>query len=211
MRKLVLVLAVVVHCPDLFVAGAIAHEIDLGFGNSRDSAAKAEDNFVCKFVSGGTSGLIRGGVGVLLAENLRRGDVLHIIKPALHDHAVRVDTKVSEGQHGCICRLIVPCLEFHFCRISGNLDRIKALGDQVENTGIIQIAPQSGIEHSEQVAVFRILIGGFEIRNSEPDSFYAETSPGLDPILGCGRNQQSCNNEREDRSDACNESFVARY
>ena len=61
MGNLVLVLAVVVHRPDLFAAGTGADEVDFGFGDAVDAATEAEDDVVCELVSDG-SGRILGTV-----------------------------------------------------------------------------------------------------------------------------------------------------
>src|SRR6185437_8963469 len=106
----VLVGTVVVHGPDFLVSAAAAHEINLDLGDSLNSATEAEDNFVGEFVCGGAGGVAGGGVLILFAQNLRRRDVLHVIKPALNGHAVTGDAQVANGQHRGIRRRRAPSL-----------------------------------------------------------------------------------------------------
>ena len=127
MRDLMLVCAVVVHGPYFFVSGAITYEVDLGFGDAGNTAAEPKDDFVGEFVSDDAGGVSRGSVSVLLAQHLRRGDVLDVVEPALNSHAIAADAEIAKSQHGCIWRLGVPGFKFHFCRISRDRERIEAL------------------------------------------------------------------------------------
>ena len=74
-----LVAAIVIHLPDFFVAGAAAHENDLGFGDAVDAAAQPEDDFVRKFMGDNPGGLRRRRIRVLLPKHLRRIRILHIV------------------------------------------------------------------------------------------------------------------------------------
>jgi hypothetical protein len=76
---LVLVSAVIVHPPDLFMPAARADVIDLAFSNALNSATQAEDDFVRKPVGNETHSIGRGCVLVLLAKNLRGSDVLYVV------------------------------------------------------------------------------------------------------------------------------------
>src|ERR1017187_2103602 len=78
MRDLRLVGAVVIHCPDFFVAGAVAYKIDFAFGDAGNTAAEAEDDFVGELVRDYADGIAVGGIAVLLAQDLRRGLILQV-------------------------------------------------------------------------------------------------------------------------------------
>ena len=91
-----LILPVVVHRPDLFGAGAGADEVDLGFGDAVDAAAHAENDFVGKFVGDSSNTLAGGGILIMLAQNLRRSDVLHVIQPALDKRVAALNRQIAE-------------------------------------------------------------------------------------------------------------------
>src|SRR5919108_2679781 len=113
MRQRMLVSAVIIHRPDFFVPSATTDEINLAFRNTGDPAAQPEDDFIREFMRRDAGGINGGGIRVLLPEHLWRGDVLHVIKPALHSHAVAADAEISKRQHGCIWRRGTPGIEFH--------------------------------------------------------------------------------------------------
>src|SRR6266852_8673932 len=96
-----LVGAVVVHRPDFFLSSPAADEVNLAFGDARDSATQAEDDLVCKLV-GNYADRIRGRVVVVLfAQDLRRsGGAFDVVEPALNSHFIGGDAQVAEGQHG---------------------------------------------------------------------------------------------------------------
>src|SRR5437764_13025498 len=108
-----LVSAVIIHGPDFFVSGTVADEINLAFRNTGDPAAQPEDDFIRELMRGDAGGINGGGIRILFAEHLWRGDVLHVIKPALHSHAVAADAEISKRQHGCIWRRRTPGIELH--------------------------------------------------------------------------------------------------
>ena len=83
MSDLVLVRAVVIHGPDFFVAGAIADEIDLRFRDALNASAQAVNDLVGELVGHHARRGVGGSVGILLTQDLRRLDVLHVIQPAL--------------------------------------------------------------------------------------------------------------------------------
>ncbi len=66
-----LVGAVVVHRPDFFLSSPAADEVNLAFGDARDSATQAEDDLVGKFMRNYTDGIGGRVVVVLLAQDLR--------------------------------------------------------------------------------------------------------------------------------------------
>ena len=101
-RQLLLVGAIVIHGPNLFVAAACADEINAAFGNARQAAAEAENDFVGKAMSDDACVLCRRGFVVLFAEHLRRLLVLDVEQPALHEHPAAVDAQVAERHHARI-------------------------------------------------------------------------------------------------------------
>src|SRR5260370_28095740 len=100
MRDRLLVGAIVVHRPDFFVAGALADEVDLGFGDSGYTSAEAEDDFVGKFVRDHAHCVARRIIGVLLAEYLWRPLILDVVEPSLHRDLAGCRAQVAESEHG---------------------------------------------------------------------------------------------------------------
>ena len=129
MRDLLLVGAVVVHHPDFFVAGALADEIDLGFGDSLYASAQTEDDFVGKAMRDDAHGVGGGIVGVLLAEHLRRLLIFYVVEPTLHRNFAGGCAQIAEREHGGVGRRGIPCREIDFGGLPRLLQRIKALGD----------------------------------------------------------------------------------
>ena len=84
MRDLVLVRAVVVHGPDFFVAGAVADEINLRLGDALNAAAQTENNLVGELVRHHARRGVARAIGILLAQDLRRLNILHVVQPALN-------------------------------------------------------------------------------------------------------------------------------
>ena len=82
MRDRVLAIAVVIHLPNFFVAGSIAHEDDLALGDPGQSAAKTENDLVGKTMRDEPRVLLIRVFAVLLTQHLRRDGILHIVEPA---------------------------------------------------------------------------------------------------------------------------------
>src|SRR5579863_2405966 len=167
MRDLALIGSVVVHRPDLLVAAAAAHKVNLAFGNAGYAAAEPEDNLVGKFVRDNTGFITGGRILILFSEHLWRRDVLHVVKPSLHGYIIASDAQVAERQHRCVYRSSIPDIELYLSRVAGNCQRIETLRGHVENAGIVQVIPQRSIENFEEVSVLRIRSGRLEVRNSE--------------------------------------------
>ena len=104
MGKLALVGAVIIHHPDFFVAGAVADEINFAFRDAGNAAAEAKNDFVGKFVRDQAGRVIGGNIGVLLAQDQRRGGVLYVVEPALHRDFACCHAEIAEGQHGGVGR-----------------------------------------------------------------------------------------------------------
>ena len=128
-------------------------------------------------------GVVGGNVGVLLAEDQRGRGVLDVVEPALDGKFACGDGEISEGQHGGIGRRRVPDAEGDLGRLAGDLQGIKALGDQFDDAGVIEITPESIVEGLEQRGVLGIAGRGLEIGNREANFFDAEAGTGAHPIL----------------------------
>src|SRR5581483_9892902 len=113
-------------------------------------------------------------------------------KPALNRHAASCHAQIAEGQHRSIGRLRIPRLELHLCRIARCVDRIKALRDHVEDSGVVQIVPQRAIEYIQKFGVLWILVPRLEVGHRQPNLLHAQPSPGLDPVLRRRRNAEDC-------------------
>ena len=148
---------VVIHHPDFLVPAAAAHEVNLALRNAGNAAAQAEDNLVRELVRDDAGRVGGGRVLILLAQHLRRRDVLDVVEPALHGHVVAGHAQIAERQHGRIRRRRIPGLKLHVCRIARNRQRIEALRNHVEDAGIVQIIPQSVVENLEQVGILGVL------------------------------------------------------
>ncbi len=85
----VLVGAVVVHCPDFLVAAFRVDVVDLGFGDTGDAAAEAEDDLVREAVGDLAGGVFGGVFAVLLGEYLRVLGVLGVEEVAVDGEASR--------------------------------------------------------------------------------------------------------------------------
>ena len=184
MSELALIRAVVVHPPDFLVAGAIADKINFALGDAGNAATQAEDDLVGELVGDDAGSIVAGNVGVLLAENLRRRRVLHVVEPALNNEFAGGDAKIAEGQHGGVRRRGVPDSEGDLGWLAGHLQGVEALGDEFDDAGIVQIVPESIVESLEQRVVLGIAVGRFEVRNGKADFFDAESGTGANPILG---------------------------
>ena len=104
--------------------------------------------------------VVGGDVGILLAENLGRSGVLNVVKPALDGDFAAGDAEIAEGQHGGVGRRSVPQVERDFGGLAGHLQGIKALGDEFDYAGIIQVVPERVVEGFEQSGVLRVGVGG---------------------------------------------------
>src|SRR5579863_10425322 len=183
MRDLALIGSVVVHRPDLLVAAAAAHKVNLAFGNAGYAAAEPEDNLVGKFVRDNTGFITGGRILILFSEHLWRRDVLHVVKPSLHGYIIARNAQVAEREHRSIDRSSIPDIELYLSRIAGNRQRIEALRRHVEDAGIVQIVPQRGIKNFEQVSILRIRSGRLEVRDSQANLLHSQAGAGFDPIL----------------------------
>ena len=169
----VLIRSVIIHGPDFFVTAAVAHKVNRAFRDTLDASTQSEDDLIGKLVGNQTRRIRGRRICVLLTEYLGRGDVLHVIEPALYHYGIVADSKVAEGQHGSVRRRRAPHLELDLGGLTWHLQRVKALGDQIEDAGIIEIVPQSVVKRFKKVSVFRILIGGLEVGNSQTNLFHA--------------------------------------
>ena len=89
MRDGVLVGAVVVHQPDLFVSAGDLDVEDFGFGDAGGASAEAEDDLVGEAVGDLAGGVFGGFLAVLLGEDLRVLGVLGVEEKAVDDELCR--------------------------------------------------------------------------------------------------------------------------
>src|SRR6202030_1563634 len=97
-RDLVLIRTVVVHRPDFLVTTPIAHEINLSLGYALNAAAQPKNDLVGELVRHDPRGGIARGVGILLAKDLWRLDILDVEEPALHGQLTASYAQVSKRQ-----------------------------------------------------------------------------------------------------------------
>ncbi len=155
----------------------------MAFGNAGDAPAQAKDDFVGKLVGGGAGGVGSGGIGVLLAENLRRRDVFHVIEPALHRQLCRHAPRLPKASMAAFGGGVFHASNFTSAGLPGSVERIKALRDQIEDAGVVEIVPQSVVESLQQVGILGVLGGRLEVRDGEADFFDAQAGAGANPVL----------------------------
>ncbi len=153
MGELALVRAVVIHHPDFLVPAAVADEINLALANAGNASTQAHDDFVGQFVCDQPGCILGGRVRVLLAQHLRGGCVLHVVEPALHRQFVGGCREIAECQHGRVGRRRVPGREVHVRGLARDLQRIKALRDEFDYAGVVEIVPQRVVEGLSRAAL----------------------------------------------------------
>src|SRR4029077_1717991 len=112
----VLVRAIVIHGPDFLAATPAAHEINLALRYALNAATETKNNLVGKFMGDGAGSIGGSGILVLLAQHLRRSDILRVIEPALHGQGVAGGSQIAESQHSCIRGRSTPRLKLHIGR-----------------------------------------------------------------------------------------------
>src|SRR5215469_1196396 len=116
-----------------------ADEINLGFGNALNAATETINDFVGEFMGNQAGAIVGCTVLVLLAQDLRLGEVFQIIQPALHGETVSVYAQVAKGKHRGIDRCRTPGTEVDFGGLAGILQRIKTLGGDIEDASIVEV------------------------------------------------------------------------
>jgi len=66
------------------------------------------------------------------------------------------------------------------------LQRIKALGDEFDDTGVVEVVPECVVESLKESGVLGIVVGGLEVRDGEEDLVYAKARASAYPILSEG-------------------------
>src|ERR1700761_4961235 len=99
MRDGMLIRAIVVHLPDLFIAATYFDVVDLGLCNSLAATAEPEDDLIRKAVSDLPRGILRGIVAVLLGEHLRILRILRIEEIAVADDLSTLNIEAAKGHH----------------------------------------------------------------------------------------------------------------
>ncbi len=175
--------AVVIHPPNFLVSIAAMHKENLALCDSWNPAAQPENNFIGKFMRGYAGFLLSCRILILLAENLRRGDVLNVIEPALYRHVAAGHAHIAESEHGGVNGSRPPRREVHICRCADRAKWIKTLGSHVENAGAIQIIPQRVVENLNQGGALGVRTASFKVGNGQSDFLDAKTSAGTNPVL----------------------------
>ena len=182
-RDGVLILAVVVHHPDFFGAGARADEVDLGFGDAVDAAAEAEDDLVGEAVRDGARHVFAGGFVVLLAEHLGIGGVAGVVEPAVDDQAAVGGRERAEGDHGGVGGLGGPLREVDLLRRAGRGLRAMLFETMSKMPAFCEVAEEGGVEGGFERGRLRVGADRLEVRGGQADARLAEIGAGVHPIL----------------------------
>ena len=139
--QLVLICAVVIHRPDLFVSAARADKGDLRGGDARQASGKPRDDFVGKLVREARVSASRGLSVIDAAHDRRRGNVLHVVEPCL-------DRAFPVGRQDCqkpeIARRPERCSRpgSSVRWGAGHLRGIETLAGQVQDSAEVEIVAQ---------------------------------------------------------------------
>ena len=187
MRDRVLALAVVVHGPDLFHAGARGDVVDLGFGDSVYAAAEPEDDLVGELVSDQSSVVLRGDFAVLLADDRGRAGFLDVEEIAVDIDACRpARRRVPSASIAALAGAADHCDKFTSAGAAGVTAGARALRNHVEDAGVRQIVIESVIEGRFENRGLRIGRIRFEVGGRHANLFDAEVGAGPYPVLGMG-------------------------
>jgi hypothetical protein len=179
----VLVSAVVVHHPDLFVATAEFDVEDLRLRDADGSSPEAEDNLVGEAMSDLPRGVFAGLLVVLLCEDLRELRVAHIVEEAVDDETVALHAEVAEGDHLRAGRSGGPLAEAHLAGRARRCRRYQALGDEIEDACGAQVIEQDGIEGVLVCRRVGVSAGAFEVGCSQADAARAGAGDDLEGTL----------------------------
>ncbi len=146
MRDRVLVGAVVVHLPDLFVSAGDLDVEDLGFGDALAAAAEPEDDLVGEAMGDLAGGVFAGVLAVLFGENLRELGILGVEEEAVADDLAALNAEVAEGDHRGRGWRFRPLLNVHLSGCAGAGLRQQALGDDVEDAGVGEVGVERRVE-----------------------------------------------------------------
>ncbi len=141
-----LVGAVVVHLPDLFVGATDLDVVNLGLGDTLAAATKTEDDLVGKAMGDLTGGIFGGVLGVLLGQDLGVLEIFGVEEEAVADDLAALNTEAAEGHHGGGCWRCSPLLDVDLCRSAWGRLWQKALGDDVEDAGVGKIGVERRVE-----------------------------------------------------------------
>src|SRR3984885_12485457 len=165
----VLVGAIVVHLPDIFVGSGDFDVEDFGFGDARSASAETEDDLISEAMGDLAGGGVAGVLVVLLGKHL---GVLLIFcvkqKPVAGDPAA-LDAEAAEGDHGGCRWRGCPLLEVDVGRSAWVGLGQQALGDDVEDAGVGQIGEKRRVEGGLQAAGLWVRGVGLEVGNSDAD------------------------------------------
>ena len=195
----VLIGAVVVHGPDLFVSAAHVDVIDLGFGDAGDATAEAEDDLVGEAVGDLAGGVVGGGLVVLLGEDLRVLGVFGVEEEALDGELAGLRGEAAEGDHGGGGGRAGPLREVDLAGGAGRGLRVHAFRDEIEDAGGGEVAVEGGVEELLERGDGGVGRGGLEVGDGEADAFGAGRGLGLEGVLRAGEGGRR---EREEDEEA---------
>ena len=112
--------------------------------------------------------------------------ILRVEEPAGDDDAAPIDSQRPHGDHLGIDGRFRPVAQNDLLRSGRHRRRGDALGNEVEDAGVIQIAEEGGVEGGFECRSLRILRGGREIGGGDADLGGAEVGAGTHPVLGTG-------------------------
>src|SRR5208282_4575378 len=101
------------------------------------------------------------------------------------------DAEVAEGKHGGVGRRRIPGGEVDVGGLAGLLERIETLGDEIEDSGVVEVVPEHVIESFRKVGVFGIAGRGLEVGGGQAYALGGESCAAADPVLAHCRGQQN--------------------
>jgi hypothetical protein len=177
----VLVLAIVVHGPDFLGSGAVADEEDPRLGDAIDAAAELQNDGVSEAMGDGAGHVLAGGLIVLFSKHLR---VTAGVKEPAVDHQVAVfGLERPKGHHLGVRGRGGPLRQVDLLRRARHGLWQHALGHQVEDAGVGQVALERSVEGGLQGRGVRIGGRRFEIGRGQANALVAEVGARVDPVL----------------------------
>src|ERR1019366_391651 len=119
---------------------------------------------------------------------------------ALHRQRSTLHASFSQGEHVGIGRRGFPFGELHVLRRAWGRQRVEARRHHVEDSGGLQVVPESCAESGTQLFGFRIVGRGLEVGYREANLFDAEAGTGTNPILRGSAEGGGSEAEREEES-----------
>src|SRR4051794_11057192 len=155
MRYGLLTESVVIHFPNFFGTGSLADVEDVRVCNAVEASAETEDDFVGEPMGDDARVLFRGSLAILLGEHLGALRISNVVEPALHAEIVAGDCEVSEGDHCGIRRRRGPTSDLDISGRAELSERIEALRNHVEDSGLLEVVPENPIERFVELSGVR--------------------------------------------------------